>query len=77
MRTGSSVRSSVSVSAPGHAISRESSRFDHLAALLALFGLFVAFDDVDAHFGQHRHHVLDLVRLTPVRAAERRSAGHR
>ena len=35
--------------------------FHKLARRLALFGL-VILDDVDAHFGQHRHHILDLFR---------------
>jgi hypothetical protein len=38
-------------------------RFDHLgrALLLAVILGFLVLDDVDAHFAEHRHHVLDLL----------------
>jgi hypothetical protein len=61
IRTGSSVRSSVSPPLEATAISREveTSTISPLL-VLALLGL-VVLDDVDAHLREHRHHVLDLL----------------
>jgi hypothetical protein len=62
MRTGSSVRSSFSVSLAATATSRldDVSTTSVDALLLAVVLGFLVLDDVDAHFRQHRHHVLDL-----------------
>ena len=64
IRTGSSVRSSFSLSAPASVISRlpptATTSREGAALFLDLFA-FLFLGDLDAHFRQHRHHVLDLV----------------